>query len=431
MTQDALSRSRMTTGVIGLGYVGLPLALTAARAGVRVVGYDINHEHIERLQAGQCANGDVSGLELKEAMAEGSLRVSSDANDLADAWNYIICVPTPLTDKVPDLSMVLSAVDVVSASLSPGDLVVLESTTYPGTTEEVIAPRIAKATGLQATVDFHLAFSPERIDPGNRRYGISNTPKIIGGFGQAATQAAVELYRSFIDEIHVVSSPREAEMAKLLENTFRHVNIALVNEMAVFCQELGVDLWEAIDAAATKPFGFMPFKPGPGVGGHCIPIDPSYLSWHVRRLGYSFRFVELAGEINDRMPEYVATRAAELLNRERKPANGARILILGIAYKADVADVRETPAIALIRRLAAKGASLSWHDPYVDQPNGDIEIAHRIRELSAEALRDFDLVIVHTDHSAYDWAWIVEHSALVLDTRNATASYHDSHIVRL
>jgi UDP-N-acetyl-D-glucosamine dehydrogenase len=417
--------------VIGLGYVGLPLAVAAAKAGLPVVGFDIDQRHVERLAAGQSPIKDVSDLRLEQAAAAGNLRFTADPNDLDGCDSYIICVPTPLTDKAPDLSMVMSAVDTVAANLSPGNLVVLESTTYPGTTEDLVAPRLARATGLEAGRHFHLAFSPERIDPGNRAYGITNTPKIIGGMGLAAAQAAAKLYGSFVEDVHVVSSPREAEMAKLLENTFRHVNIALVNEMAVFCQELGVNLWEAIDAAATKPFGFMPFKPGPGVGGHCIPIDPSYLSWHVRRLGYSFRFVELACEINEGMPDYVAARAGELLNRERRAVNGSRILILGVAYKRDVSDVRETPALALVGRLAGKGAAVSWHDPHVERFEELPAPAKRIRDLSAEVLRSFDLVVIHTDHTAYDWTRIVESSALVLDTRNATAGFDDPHVVRL
>jgi nucleotide sugar dehydrogenase len=417
--------------VLGLGYVGLPLAVAAAEAGHQVVGYDIAGEHVARLSSGASPIADVDDVELKEALVAGILTLTADPDDLAPCRSYIICVPTPLTDKAPDLSMVLAAVDAVAASLAPGNLVVLESTTYPGTTEDVVAVRLADATGLRAGIDYHLAFSPERIDPGNQQFGIRNTPKIIGGVGAAAGNAAAELYRCVVDEVHVVSSPREAEMAKLLENTFRHVNIALVNEMAIFCQELGVNLWEVIDAAATKPFGFMPFRPGPGVGGHCIPIDPSYLSWHVRRLGYSFRFVELACEINDRMPDYVASRVGELLNREGKAVNGARILVLGVAYKRDVADVRETPAAVLMRRLLAKGAQVRWHDPYVERFDGLPEAARRLESLSAEALGAFDLLVVHTDHTAYDWAWIVQHAPLVLDTRNATAELEHPHVVRL
>ena len=418
-------------GILGLGYVGLPLALAAAESGHRVVGYDVDEQHVRRLTTGRSPVEDVSDSQLEKGLGSGDLQLTADPEVLGGCDSYIICVPTPLVDRAPDLSMVISAVDVVAANLAVGDLVVLESTTYPGTTEEVIAPRIAAATGLRAGAEYHLAFSPERIDPGNRSYGIGNTPKVVGGVGPAATRAAQDLYRSFVDEVHVVSSPREAEMAKLLENTFRHVNIALVNEMAVFCQELGVNLWEVIDAAATKPFGFMPFRPGPGVGGHCIPIDPSYLSWRVRRLGYSFRFVELACEINDRMPDYIAFRAAELLNRERKAINGSRILILGVAYKRDVSDTRESPAGGLARRLASRGGTVVWHDPLVDRFQLDSVPFRRIEDLSERLLQRIDLVIIHTDHSAYDWAWIVENSPLVLDTRNATKGLADPRVERL
>jgi UDP-N-acetyl-D-glucosamine dehydrogenase len=422
---------RQAVAILGVGYVGLPLAVAAAEAGCHVVGYDIAQGHVEQLASGASPIEDVSDLDLKNALATGNLEFTADPTDLAECRSYVICVPTPLSDKAPDLSMVMSAVDIVAVNLSPGDLVVLESTTYPGTTEDLVAPRLADATGLQAGRDYHLAFSPERIDPGNRIFGITNTPKIVGGIGAEAGRAAAELYGNFVKDVHVVSSPREAEMAKLLENTFRHVNIALVNEMAVFCQELGVNLWEAIEAAATKPFGFMAFKPGPGVGGHCIPIDPSYLSWQVRRLGYSFRFVELACEINDRMPDYVVARAGELLNRERKAINGSRILVLGVAYKRQVSDVRETPAVALVRRLLARGAEVKWHDPHVERFESLPAAACRIQDLSADVLRAFDLVVIHTDHAAYDWTWIVENAALIFDTRNATAGFHDSHLARL
>jgi UDP-N-acetyl-D-glucosamine dehydrogenase len=418
-----------SVAILGLGYVGLPLAVTAARAGHNVTGFDTSPERVRQLDAGASPVEDVSDIDLKEAMAAG-LCLTTEPGDLAACDTYVICVPTPLAEGVPDLSAVLAAVDVVAANVRAGDLVILESTTYPGTTQELLAPRIASRTGLEAGRDYHLAFSPERIDPANRAFGLTNTPKVVGGLGSAAGEAAAELYGSFVDQVHVVSDPGTAEMAKLLENTFRHVNIALVNEMAVFCHELGIDLWEAIDAAATKPFGFMPFKPGPGVGGHCIPIDPSYLSWRVKRLGYSFRFVELACEINERMPNYVVHRAAELLNQERKAVNGSRVLLLGVAYKRDVADVRESPAFVLARRLTHRGARVSWHDPHVERFAPEAE-AERLDELSAEALAAFDLVVVHTDHSSYDWPWITRHARLLLDTRNATAGIETEGIFRL
>jgi nucleotide sugar dehydrogenase len=311
-------------------------------------------------------------------------------------------------------------------------MVILESTTYPGTTEERLAPRLAAATGLHAPDDYHLAFSPERIDPGNPVYTLENTPRVVGGLGAAAGEAAAAFYSSFIDEVHRVSGPREAEMAKLLENTYRHVNIALVNEMAVFCEELGIDLWESIGAASTKPFGFAPFTPGPGVGGHCIPVDPSYLSWRVRRLGYPFRFVELAAEINDRMPAYVAARIADLLNDVHKSVAGSRILVLGVAYKRDLGDLRESPAPVLMRRLASHGALVRWHDPHVaagQLEDPAFEAVHG--ELTAEELAAADLVVVHTDHSAYDPGMIVQHSRRVFDTRNFTAGHPAGHVFRL
>ncbi len=350
-----------TVGVLGLGYVGLPLACAAAGAGHAVIGYDVSGERVRQLQVGRSPIGDVSDTQLEQRLDSDRLRFTCDPNDLTGADTFVICVPTPLADKMPDLSMVAAAVETVAGCVSRGDLVILESTTYPGTTEELVAPQISARSGLTAPADYHLAFSPERIDPGNPVYALANTPRVVGGLGPAAGAAAAAFYRSFIGAVHVVSGPREAEMAKLLENTYRHVNIALVNELAVFCEELGIDLWEAITAAATKPFGFAPFFPGPGVGGHCIPVDPSYLSWRVRRLGYPFRFVELAGEVNDRMPHYVAARVSDALNYHRKAVAGSRVLLLGVAYKRDVADVRESPAFGLARRLCDRGADLSCY----------------------------------------------------------------------
>jgi len=417
--------------VLGLGYVGLPLALAASEAGHQVIGFDVNERRVRALTEGISGIEDVDDLELKLATASGRLRFTAASTELADRDTFVICVPTPLTDKVPDLSMVKAAVDTVGAHLSVGDLLILESTTYPGTTEELVAPRIREVSGLRAESDYHLVFSPERIDPGNSTFSLRNTTKVIGGLGEAATKAAALFYGSFIERVHMVSSPREAEMAKLLENTYRHVNIALVNEMAVFCTELGIDLWEAIEAASTKPFGFMKFRPGPGVGGHCIPIDPSYLSWRVRKLGYSFRFVELAGEINDRMPDYIATRVSDLLNQHHKPVNGARILLLGVAYKQDVGDVRESPSHALTRRLGARGARITWHDPHVDLFEVEGVPLSRTTKLTDAELGAADLVIVHTDHSYYDWPAVVAGARLVFDTRNATIGIDDPKITRL
>ncbi len=418
--------------VLGLGYVGLPLACAAAGAGHRVVGFDPDVERIAGLRQGRSPVEDVEDRLLEKVLASGRLSFTDDPADIAGSDTFVICVPTPLKEKTPDLSMVDSAVDVVGRVLRPGGMVILESTTYPGTTEERVGPRLAEATGLTAPADYHLVFSPERIDPGNPVYSLENTPRVVGGLGEAAGEAAGAFYATFIDQVHRVSGPREAEMAKLLENTYRHVNIALVNEMAIFCEELGIDLWESIGAASTKPFGFAPFTPGPGVGGHCIPVDPSYLSWRVRRLGYPFRFVELAAEINDRMPVYVASRVAALLNDVQKAVSGSRVLVLGVAYKRDLGDMRESPAPVLISRLEHRGAQVRWHDPYVRSQRLAGTAATAVEgDLTAEELAAADLVVVHTDHSAYDPAMVVRHSKRVFDTRNLTAGHPAPHVFRL
>ncbi|HET9860226.1 MAG TPA: nucleotide sugar dehydrogenase [Nocardioidaceae bacterium] len=418
--------------VLGLGYVGLPLACAAAGAGHRVVGLDPDRARVDALRSARSPVEDVEDRDLEKALASGLLSFTDDPGDIGGSDTFVICVPTPLKEKTPDLTMVDAAVDIVGGALRPGGMVILESTTYPGTTEDRVRPRLAEATGLRAPDDYHLVFSPERIDPGNPDYSLKNTPRVIGGLGTAAGDAAAEFYSSFIDHVHRVSGPREAEMAKLLENTYRHVNIALVNEMAIFCEELGIDLWESIGAASTKPFGFAPFTPGPGVGGHCIPVDPSYLSWRVRRLGYPFRFVELAAEINDRMPNYVAARVADLLNDVHKSVGGSQILVLGLAYKRDLGDMRESPAPILIRRLESRGALVRWHDPHVGILEIEDSNAVAVQgELTAEELAAADLVVVHTDHSAYDPEMIVRHGRRVFDTRNLTAGHHAPHVFRL
>ena len=416
--------------VLGLGYAGLPLALAAARAGHDVVGFDVSPNRVGELAGGHSPVDDISDADLAAVTATGRLTFTGDPARLDDRHTYVVCVPTPLKDKLPDLSMVEAAIDVVGEHLSPGDLVVLESTTYPGTTEEFVAERVAERSGLTPPDDVHLAFSPERVDPGNTTHDIVNTPRVVGGLGPAATADASEFYRSFVEQVHEVSSPRVAEMAKLLENTFRHVNIALVNEMAAFCHEMDIDLWEVIAAASTKPYGFMPFYPGPGVGGHCIPVDPSYLSWRVRRLGYPFRFVELASEINDRMPHVVANRIAEVLNGAGRALRGSRILLLGVTYKKDIADLRETPAVALVHRLRRHGAEVWFHDPYVESFAVDGTPVPRVEPLP-DGASDADLVVVHTGHSGYDWPAIVDRAALVFDTRNATSGLRDAKIYRL
>ncbi|MEV0666953.1 nucleotide sugar dehydrogenase [Actinomadura luteofluorescens] len=405
--------------VIGLGYVGLPLVREACRAGLRAGGLDRDARVVAGLKAGMSHVDDVSPEEV-ERMLQAGFAPSLHEDVLDGARTVVICVPTPLSPEGgPDLTAVRGAAETVARHLEPGTLVVLESTTYPGTTEEVVRPILEKS-GLVAGEEFHLAFSPERIDPGNPVYGVRNTPKIVGGLTPACASAASAFYGKFVDQVVEAKGTREAEMAKLLENTYRHVNIALVNEMAVFCNELGIDLWDAIDCAATKPFGFQAFRPGPGVGGHCIPIDPNYLSYKVRSLGYPFRFVELAQEINDRMPRYVAERAQQLLNREGRALKGARVLLLGVTYKADIADQRESPARPVARRLARLGADLSFHDPFVTSWDVDGEPVPSAASDLAAALEASDLAIVLADHAAYDAATLARHARLLFDTRGRT-----------
>ncbi len=404
--------------VIGLGYVGLPLAVQAARAGFRVTGYDTSAEIAGSLNAGRSHVDDVSDDEVADIRARG-FRATADEAGLGPQDVIVICVPTPLSEADgPDLGAVRAAAKTAGRLLRPGTLVSLESTTYPGTTDEVVRPLLEKASGLSAGIGFALAFSPERIDPGNADFGIGNTPKIVGGVTPSCAEAAAGFYGQICEQVVRAASAREAEMAKLLENTYRHVNIALVNEMAIFCRELDIDLHDAIRCAATKPFGFQPFYPGPGVGGHCIPIDPNYLSYKVRTLGYPFRFVELATEINGRMPGYVTERAAELLNRHAQPVNGARVLLLGVTYKKDVADQRESPARPIARKLRARGAAVAYHDPYVPAWQVDGEAVPRAADLQA-AVAAADLVILLQAHRDYDLARIAATARLLLDTRGA------------
>ena len=401
--------------VIGLGYVGLPLAHEATRAGLTVTGLDLSEAVVDGLNAGRSHIDDLSDTDI-ERMREAGFAATTDASRLAGASTIVICVPTPLSaEGGPDLGAVTSAAASIAAHLTPGTLVVLESTTYPGTTEEVVRP-ILEESGLIAGADFHLAFSPERIDPGNPSFGVANTPKVVGGLTEECGRRAAAFYNRFVEQVVRARGTREAEMAKLLENTYRHVNIALVNEMAVFCQELGVDLWDSIACAATKPFGFQAFYPGPGVGGHCIPIDPNYLSYKVKTLGYPFRFVELAQEINARMPAYVAQRAQELLNDTGLALSRSRVLLLGVTYKAGIADQRESPARPVARKLAAKGADLTYHDPYVAEWSLNGTQVPRALDLE-QALAEADLTILLTDHPDYRPKLLAEHARLLLDTR--------------
>jgi nucleotide sugar dehydrogenase len=402
--------------VIGLGYAGLPLVAEAIRSGLAVVGYDIDPLLVRDLNAGRSRITDVSAADVAAMLAHG-FRATDDETATGTPATIVICVPTPLTaDRIPDLSSVRSAVEVSSRLLRPGTLIVLESTTYPGTTDEVVRPLLEKGSGLRAGSDFWLAFSPERIDPGNPYFGVRNTPKVVGGVTPSCTSAAAAFYGKLCDQVVQAASAREAEMAKLLENTYRHVNIALVNEMAVFCHELGIDLWDAITCAATKPFGFEPFFPGPGVGGHCIPIDPNYLSYKVRALGSSFRFVELAQEINGRMPGYVVDRAAELLNRHGKPLKGACVLLLGVTYKKDSTDLRESPSFDVARKLRSRGSHVVYADPHVSQWSVDGEPVENVG-MSVKALDAADVIILLQAHTAFTRAHIERHAPLIFDTR--------------
>ncbi|MGD8497242.1 MAG: nucleotide sugar dehydrogenase, partial [Gemmatimonadales bacterium] len=388
-------------GVIGLGYVGLPLAVAFAEAGLRTLGFDINADVVARINEGDSHILDVASARLAALAGAGTLEATGDFGRLEEADAIVICVPTPLskTDD-PDMSYIFAATDSVREHLRPGQLVVLESTTYPGTTREMVQP-LLEETGLAAGVDFFLAFSPERVDPGNKQWHIENTPKIVGGLTPDCHRLAVALYGEALERIVEVSSPEAAELAKILENTFRAVNIGLVNEMAVISDRLGIDVWEVIDAAATKPYGFMRFFPGPGLGGHCIPVDPHFLAWKMKTLHYRTRFIELAAEINAEMPRYVVERVAEALNRVKKPLNGSAVLLLGMSYKPDVDDVRESPAFDIVQLLRQRGAHVEFHDPYVDSVRIDDGVEHSV-ELTADRLAAADAVVITTDHRCVD-----------------------------
>ncbi|MFH1687393.1 MAG: nucleotide sugar dehydrogenase [bacterium] len=407
-------------GVIGLGYVGLPLSIELAKVGLKVTGFDISKPKIKLLNAGKSDIDDVEDAAVAEMVNSGYFKATDDPKLIAKMDTVSVCVPTPLSKtKDPDVSYILAAMDWVKDHLKPGALVVLESTTYPGTTEDLILPRLEEG-GRKVGTDFFLAFSPERVDPGNPVYTTKNTPRVVGGITPACTKVAKVFYEQTIPNIYPVSSTQAAEMVKLLENTFRSVNIGLVNEVALMCDRLGLDVWEIIDAAATKPFGFMPFYPGPGLGGHCIPIDPHYLSWKLKSLNYYARFIELAGDINSHMPEYVVARIGQMLNRRfAKAINKSTILVLGVAYKPDIKDTRESPALDVIKLLEDKGAKIVYNDPYVDEIDWNSS-KHRSSELTAAVLKKADLTVILTNHSDYDYDWVVEQARAIFDARNAT-----------
>jgi len=412
-------------GVIGLGYVGLPLATEFAGKGFKAIGFEVDESKAAQINAGRSYIGDVASEAIKTAVDAGRLRATTDFDDLKECEAIVICVPTPLRKtKEPDVSFILAAAEEIKKRLRRGQLVILESTTYPGTTDEVLLPML-EGTGLKLDEDFLLAFSPERVDPGNPDFQTHNIPKVVGGVTDDSTEAAAYLYSQIVKEVHAVSSARVAETAKLLENTFRAVNIGMANEMARLCYALNIDTWEVIRAAATKPFGFMAFYPGPGIGGHCIPLDPHYLSWKARQHGFDSRFISLAEEVNSHMPDHVVRLVSDGLNDDRKAMNGAQVLVLGVAYKRDINDVRESPALSIIDRLRSKGCDVSYHDPFVrelrfDETHTESSGAPLCSiELSDEQIKASDCIVIVTNHSQIDYRRVVELGRLIVDTRNA------------
>jgi UDP-N-acetyl-D-glucosamine dehydrogenase len=406
-----------TVVVVGLGYVGLPLAMRAAQVGHRVVGYDVDEGRVKQLAAGESYVEDVPSAELQQALDSGRFQPSTDGRSCAGFDVAVVAAPTPLRDGLPDLTYLEDASRTLARYLRPGATVVIESTSYPGTTQETVQPLLEEGSGLLAGRDFHLGFSPERIDPGNATWTLVTTPKIVSGIDADSLRVIKEFYDTIVDRTVPVSSPREAELAKLIENTFRHVNIAMVNELAMYAHDLGINVWEAIEAASSKPFGFMPFTPGPGVGGHCLPIDPSYLSWRVERaLGKSFRFVELADDVNRHMPDYVAHRLMLAFNERGRAVRGARILLLGLAYKKNTGDARESPAVRVAQLLGAMGADLRAADPHVVEGTAVDGLVTRV-EFTPGELADADAVLLLTDHDAFDYDLIVQHASFVFDCR--------------
>ena len=417
-------------GVIGLGYVGLPLAVEFAEAGFRVTGIDIDGGRVKQLERGQSYIQDVPTAAVRSLVKSGHLSATSDFSVLKRVDAVNVCVPTPLSkQRDPDVSYIVAASQEVARYLHPGMLVILESTTYPGTTDELILPLLAN-TGMKVGKDFFLAFSPERVDPGNPRFNTRNIPKVVGGVTEMCTDIAVRLYRQRLENVVPVSSPQVAEMVKLLENTFRSVNIGLVNELALMCSRLGIDVWEVIEAAATKPFGFMPFYPGPGLGGHCIPIDPFYLSWKARASGFEARFIELAGYVNGQMPEHVVDLVAQSLNRRAKAVQGSRILVLGVSYKQDIDDTRESPSLDIMETLRERGARIEYSDPFV--PTLDFA-GHKLKStpLTPTSLKRFDCVVIATAHKDFPYRTILKYSKALVDTRNALRGRRSPKIIRL
>ena len=420
---QAIRNRTVRVGIMGMGYVGLPLAHTFGRAGFACLGFDIDQNKVDLLNAGKSYIKHIPSKRIKDLVQSGVFQASSDPNTLGQVDAIVICVPTPLTkSREPDMTYVENTAHLIADHLQRGQLVVLESTTYPGTTRELVQP-ILESSGLKAEKDFFLAYSPEREDPGRKDHHTGTIPKVVGGIGPVSLKIANRLYEAAIAKTVPVSSCEVAEASKILENVYRSVNIAMINELKILFDRMGIDVWEVIQAASTKPFGFQPFYPGPGLGGHCIPIDPFYLSWKARQYDMNTRFIELAGEINTAMPDYVVARLAEGLNTKKKALNGSKILVLGLAYKKDVDDIRESPSIELIEKLRARGAKVDYNDPHVAKthPQREHDLRMTSKKLTAPMIKSYDCVLIATDHSAYDYEWIVKNAKLVVDTRNATA----------
>lgn len=422
---EKIENKTAVIGVVGLGYVGLPLAVEKAKAGYKVIGFDVQQSRVDQVNQGVNYIGDVVDEDLAEMIKEGKLQATTNYEMISQVDAVAICVPTPLDQHMqPDTSYVESSANEISKYAHEGMLVVLESTTYPGTTEEIVKPAMEKA-GLTVGENVFVAYSPERVDPGNKHYNTKNTPKVVGGITEKCTKVASVMYRSVLEgDVHEVSSPAVAEMEKIFENTFRHINIALANEMAILCEKMGIDVWEVIDAAKTKPYGFMAFYPGPGLGGHCIPIDPFYLTWKAREYNYHTRLIELAGEINNSMPEYVIHQVLEVLNNYGKALKGSTVAVLGVAYKKDIDDYRESPSLPIISMLRARGAEVLVVDPYVASYKCDGEM-YNTTQLNEELLRRSDLTLLLTDHSDFDYTSINENSNVIFDTRNAMKNVAD------
>jgi UDP-N-acetyl-D-glucosamine dehydrogenase len=427
---ERIESKDVVVGVVGLGYVGLPLGVEMAGAGFRVLGFDVSEPVCASINSGASHIKDIPTERVRELVDAGLLEATTDMKRLSECDTISVCVPTPLSKtRDPDVSYVIAASEAIAAALKPGQLIILESTTYPGTTRELMLPML-EAGGLKAGQDFFLCFSPERVDPGNEVWQVRNTPKVLGGLTPACLEAGYALYSRVMDRVVTVSTPESAELAKLLENTFRAVNIALVNEMAQVCDRLNVDVFEVIEAAATKPFGFMKFTPGPGIGGHCIPLDPQYLTWKMKTLNYKTRLIELAGEVNSEMPHYVVDKIQDALNQQRKAINGSRILVLGVAYKRDIDDVRESPALDVMRLIEAKGAIVAYHDPHVSEVREDGHIRKGVA-LTAQEIANADCVVIITDHQSIDYEAVVRGARVVVDTRNATRGIAGGTVVGL